>query len=76
MSRAKNLKTPGDVSATTEPLAPSAAPAIDDGLPNAVDVDPRFLRGPKLTRQGWVTPDEAWQKANAAEFEAALKAQG
>lgn len=56
--------------------ATEAAEAVESAsLPNAVDVDARFLKGPALTRQGWVVPDEAWQKANRAEFEAALKAQ-
>lgn len=75
MSRAKNLKTPGQL--PDEPAAVAdASDEIDTGLPNAVDVDARFLRGPVLTRQGYVVPDEAWQKANAAEFQAALKARG
>lgn len=70
MSRAKTLKTPGDVAAV-EDAAPAAAVADEvGGLPNAVDVDARFLRGPVLTRQGYVVPDEAWQKAHPAEFAA------
>lgn len=73
----KPTKIPGDAP-TSEPLPESAAPAAaaDAGLPNAIDIDARFLRGPVLTKQGYVVPDEAWQKANAAEFQAALKAQG
>ena len=73
----KPPQIPGDAP-TSEPLPESAAPAAasDAGLPNAIDVDARFLRGPVLTKQGYVVPDEAWQKANAAEFQAALKAQG
>lgn len=72
MSRTKTIKTPGDVAAAPEVVAASE-PVIDPGLPNAVDIDARFLRGPVLTRQGWVTPDEAWQRANPAEFKAGLK---
>lgn len=71
MSRAKTVQTPGG--APEAAAAPAAAPAVDDGMPNAVDVDARFLRGPVLTRQGWVTPDEAWQKANPADFAAGPK---
>lgn len=73
----KPTQIPGDAP-TSESLPESAAPAAaaDAGLPNAIDIDARFLRGPVLTKQGYVVPDEAWQKANAAEFQAALKAQG
>ena len=73
----KPVQTPGDAP-TSEPLPESAAPnaAAEAGLPNAIDVDARFLRGPVLTKQGYVVPDEAWQKANAAEFQAAIKAKG
>ena len=73
----KPPQIPGDAQ-TTEALPTSEAPdaAADAGLPNAIDIDARFLRGPVLTKQGYVVPDEAWQKANAAEFQAALKAQG
>ena len=77
MSRAKAIQTPGG--ADPKPAAdalPVSAPVVDTaGLPNAVDIDARFIRGPVLTRQGYVVPDEAWQKANPGEFQAALKAQ-
>jgi hypothetical protein len=71
----KPAQTPGDAPAS-DPLPESAAhnAAADAVLPNAIDVDARFLRGPVLTKQGYVVPDEAWQKANAAEFQAALNA--
>lgn len=40
--------------------APAAAeapkPVADDGVPNAIDVDPHTIKGPVLTRQGWVVP--------------------
>lgn len=72
MSRAKATQIPGGALPTT--AAPVAADAETASLPNAVDVDPRALRGPVLTRQGYVCPDEAWQKANPTEFQALLKA--
>ena len=66
-------KKPAQVpsAAAVEPSAPESA-AVDEpvGLPNAVDIDARFIKGPVLTRQGWVVPAEDWQKANRAEFEA------
>lgn len=72
MSRAKATQIPGG--ALPSAAAPAAADADLAGLPNAVDVDPRALRGPVLTRQGYVCPDELWQKANPVEFQALLKA--
>lgn len=71
----KPAQIPG-ADAETNADAPAAAPVADTGLPNAIDIDARYIRGPVLTKQGYVVPDEAWQKANRAEFEAALKAQG
>lgn len=72
----RTVKTPGGAAAATSTPLPAAAPAAAEAdLPNAVDVDARLIRGPVLTRQGYVVPDEAWQKANPAEFQAALKAQ-
>lgn len=73
MSRAKNIKTPGDAAPVEAVVATGTAAPEVAGLPNAVDVDARWLKGPVLTRQGWVTPDEGWQKANAAEFAAGPK---
>lgn len=74
-TRARNVQTPGGAPSAAS-ASPAAAAAVEDAsLPNAVDVDARFLRGPVLTRQGYVVPDEAWQKANQAEFQAAMKAQ-
>lgn len=73
MSRIKTIKTPGDAAA--EPVEATPEPVSSTALPNAVDIDARFIRGPVLTRQGYVVPDEPWQKANPAEFQAALKAQ-
>ncbi len=70
MSRAKATQVPG---AAEPAAAPAAAPAADSSLPNAVDVDARALRGPVLTRQGYVCPDETWQKANPAEFQKLLQ---
>ena len=71
-TKARNIKTPGGAM-DAKPAAAPAANADDVGLPNAVDVDPRALRGPVLTRQGYVCPDEVWQKANPAEFQKLLQ---
>ena len=72
----KPTQVPG--AAAVEPSALPVTPAADEaaGLPNAVDVDARFIKGPVLTRQGYVVPDEHWQKANRAEFEAHWAAKG
>lgn len=49
----RNVRTPGAVAPT-----PAAEPAaVDSGLPNAIDIDPRTIEAPVLTRQGWVVPD-------------------
>ena len=45
-------KLPGQAPAAAE--APK--PVADDGAPNAIDVDPTTIKGPVLTRQGWVVP--------------------
>lgn len=53
-AKKRAVRTPGAAP------APEAAPAVDTsaaGLPNAIDVDPRAITGPVLTRQGWVVPD-------------------
>jgi hypothetical protein len=55
--------------ATRTPRVPGAAaraePApqvVDQGsLPNAIDIDPRAIEAPVLTRQGWVVPDEEYR---------------
>lgn len=42
------------------PSTPVAQPSSD--LPNAIDIDARAIRGPVLTKQGWVCPDETGVK--------------
>lgn len=51
--RRRRVSTPGGE------VKPAVAPAAvaDDGLPNAIDIDPRKIDGPVLTKQGWVVPD-------------------
>jgi hypothetical protein len=69
----RSPRVPGATSEPTSTPIPASAPVDGeqtDGLPNSIDIDPRAIRGPVLTKQGWVVPDEAWQKANPAEFQA------
>lgn len=71
-AKGRKMRVPG----AQPQAAADAAPAADDGPQlNAIDVDARAILGPVLTRQGWVVNDEAWQKANPAEF-AKLRAKG
>lgn len=63
-------ETPSDETPASAPVVVAAEPSGD--LPNAIDVNSRAIRGPVLTKQGWVVPDEDWQKANPAEFKALL----
>ena len=44
-----------------EAAAPVAEPDEPQGLPNAIDIDAKAIKGPVLTRQGWVCPDESGQ---------------
>ena len=48
------VRTPG---ATPAPEAAPVAADTSAGLPNAIDIDPRTIEAPVLTRQGWVVPD-------------------
>lgn len=48
----RQTRMPGQAPAAVE--APK--PVADDGVPNAIDVDPFTIKGPVLTRQGWVVP--------------------
>lgn len=43
--------------AAPEALPVATTPALDD-LPNAIDIDAKTIRGPVLTKQGWVCPDD------------------
>lgn len=54
----RRTRIPGGKAA--EPVA--AVEPKGDSLPNAIDIDPRTIRGPVLTRQGWVVPDESAQR--------------
>lgn len=49
---------------TEMPAAPAPAGLAD--LPNAIDIDPKKIRGPVLTKQGWVCPDESDRPARDA----------
>jgi hypothetical protein len=65
-------RVPGAPSEATSTPIPASAPAAGEettSLPNSIDINPRAIRGPVLTKQGWVCPDEDWQKANPAEFQ-------
>ena len=56
-------RTPG---ALAQPSPVVVAQSPDDGLPNAVDVDPARIIGPVLTRQGWVVPPSRTPQEQAA----------
>lgn len=54
----KAVKVPGGEQASeAQPIQQSVQP-MPEGLPNAVDVDPRKITGPVLTRQGWICPPD------------------
>jgi hypothetical protein len=68
----RKVRTPGAAQ------APEAAPAVDTsdaGLPNAIDIDPRKITGPVLTKQGWVVPDAEYI-SKQRKFEAMRKELG
>lgn len=58
----RTIRKPG---APADPAAEASAGVeavqaeADDSLPNAIDIDPKAITGPVLTRQGWVCPAEA-----------------
>lgn len=69
----RKVRTPGAVAPT-----PAAEPAaVDSGLPNAIDIDPRKIDGPVLTRQGWVVPDAEFiaKKRKLAAMQAEIEAE-
>ncbi len=77
----RTVRTPGTPSPSAQNARPPevAETAAGDGgteLGNAVDIDPRALRAPVLTKQGWICPDEDWQKKYPEKFQALLDAQG
>jgi hypothetical protein len=78
MATTRKTRTPGDapVRAEADALQAVEVEQADDGLPNAIDVDARAITGPVLTRQGYVCPDEQWQKNNPTEFAALRAARG
>lgn len=65
---ARIIRTPGAPAAIpaaddlpADEATPAADEVQDDGpapLPNAIDIDAKTIRGPVLTAQGWVCPDE------------------
>lgn len=50
-----------DDSPSQEDPAPSSPQAAGE-LPNAIDIDAKTIRGPVLTKQGWVCPDESGRR--------------
>lgn len=61
--RADEAVAPAAAPAPSQPLALTQAGGADE-LPNAIDVDPKKIRGPVLTKQGWVCPDETGRTAS------------
>lgn len=61
----RTIRTPGAAAAAAvethaeADAAPAEVAAADDSLPNAIDIDPRAIKGPVMTRQGWVCPVES-----------------
>jgi hypothetical protein len=71
MATTRKTRTPGDVQPPAEVVQLPANDAGQDAdLPNAIDIDARKITGPVLTKQGYVCPDEQWQKDNPAAFAA------
>lgn len=66
----KPVQIPGGAATAPADAADVDSAPADNDLPNAVDVEAKYLRGPVLTKQGWVVPDEDWQKSNRAAFDA------
>jgi hypothetical protein len=53
----KAPKVPGAAPAQPQPIPETAVPQ-PEGLPNYIDVDPKTITAPVLTRQGWVCPPD------------------
>ena len=53
-------ETVGELRVKQAATAIFGAPA--EPLPNAIDIDPKAIRSPVLTNQGWVCPDETGRK--------------
>lgn len=55
----RQVRTPGrgPSPAQHQVPQPGASAALPEDMPNAIDIDPRRIKGPVLTRQGWVCPD-------------------
>lgn len=63
MATTRTPRTPGDYKpAAAQAIAALPDPTLADGMPNAIDIDPKTIEAPVLTRQGWVVPDEEHRK--------------
>lgn len=49
-------RTPGVVEPQAEPLQAAADATVTPDIPNAIDIDPKAIKAPVLTKQGWVCP--------------------
>jgi hypothetical protein len=56
MSTPKPAKVPGAGAQGGETTAVTPTTADNEHLPNSIDVDPKTITGPLLTRQGWIVP--------------------
>lgn len=53
---ARTPRTPGVPEPKPEAIAQAADATVADDMPNAIDVDPKTITAPVLTKQGWVCP--------------------
>lgn len=61
---AKAPRVPGaTTTSTAQPLPETKVAPLPAETPNSVDVDPKKITGPVLTRQGWICPDDAKKAA-------------
>lgn len=61
------IRTPGEAKSRADDIEADELPSTPvvvsvAGLPNAIDIDPKAISGPVLTRQGWVCPDESGKR--------------
>ena len=59
----RKVRMPGRQAVVQAETPPDQAAATDADLPNSIDIDPKTISGPVLTRQGWVCPDETGRHA-------------